>query len=69
MLFQILKYKYKTLEINLANATQFRELAVIYNVVSFKHQSKMAINGKYVIFPCNVNYLKAYLYLLYEMSK
>lgn len=51
MLFQILKYKYKALEINLAYAMQFRELAVIRNV-TFKHQSQMMVkivkNDKYV---------------------
>lgn len=49
MWFQTLKYGYKTLEISIAYATQFQELAVMYNAVIFEHQSKMVKNDRYVI--------------------
>lgn len=60
-----LKYKYKALKINMVYARQFQELAVINNVVTFKHQSKMVKMTSMLLFSHNVNYLEvSYITLL-----
>lgn len=55
----------------MAYATQFQELAVVFNIVIFKHQSKMTPKKGQVCYYLHIIYTiwKKPIYLFYVISK
>ena len=62
---------YKALKLNMAYAKQFQELAVVFNIVIFKHQSKMTPKKGQVCYYLHIIYTiwNKPIYLFYVISK